>query len=155
MGRWSQVGIGAALLATAALAQARGVRERDASALQEEVRRLQREVEALQAKLRSVQALTGVSPEAVASATFVGRVKAVGPRRIDVLDQEGNVYELQVDERTRAFRGGERIAIEQIPEGAAVEASLDLISGTERARDIVLLPVERGPRAPPAPANEG
>jgi hypothetical protein len=75
----------------------------------------------------------------IASGTVDGRVKRVRPGALEVSDDEGNVYELLIDGRSRALRRGRHIALSRITEGAPVRASFDLVGGGESlARDIVL-----------------
>ncbi|MBM7119282.1 hypothetical protein [Archangium primigenium] len=75
----------------------------------------------------------------IASATVDGRVKRVGKSTIEVSDNEGNVYELRIDKRSRGLRQGRRVPLQRISEGTPVRASFDLVgAGDSLARDIVL-----------------
>ncbi len=76
---------------------------------------------------------------AIATGTVDGRVKRVRPGTIEVSDDEGNIYELRIDGRSRGLRRGRRIPIRDITEGTPVRASFDLVGGGESlARDIQL-----------------
>jgi hypothetical protein len=99
------------------------------------------------------------------SVDFVGVIRRVTPQQVDVLDEDGNVYDLVVDARTRAVRDGQRIPLEQLQEGTPVQASFDQIAGVSHARELeVLSPDEArdlklpgqapsGQARPPVPAS--
>ncbi len=75
----------------------------------------------------------------IATGTVDGRVKRVRPGTIEVSDDEGNVYELRIDGRSRGLRRGRHIPLKTISEGMPVRASFDLVGGGESlARDIQL-----------------
>ncbi len=75
----------------------------------------------------------------IATSSVDGRVKRVRPGTIEVSDNEGNVYELRIDGRSRALRRGRHISLKAISEGMPVRASFDLVGGGESlARDIEL-----------------
>ncbi len=73
----------------------------------------------------------------IASATVDGRVTRVRPGTLEVSDDEGNVYELLIDGRSRALRRGRHISLRRLTEGTPVRASFDLQGGGDSlARDI-------------------
>ncbi|HEX8438960.1 hypothetical protein [Archangium sp.] len=73
----------------------------------------------------------------IATGTVDGRVKRVRPGTIEVSDDEGNVYELRIDGRSRGLRRGRHISLKTLAEGMPVRASFDLVGGGESlARDI-------------------
>ncbi len=73
----------------------------------------------------------------IATGTVDGRVKRVRPGTIEVSDDEGNVYELRIDGRSRGLRRGRHIPLRTLSEGMPVRASFDLVGGGESlARDI-------------------
>ncbi|MFY0563692.1 hypothetical protein ACN28E_07590 [Archangium lansingense] len=75
----------------------------------------------------------------IATGTVDGRVKRVRPGTIEVSDDEGNIYELRIDGRSRGLRRGRHIPLRDITEGTPVRASFDLVGGGESlARDIQL-----------------
>lgn len=75
----------------------------------------------------------------IATGTVDGRVKRVRPGTIEVSDDEGNVYELRIDGRSRGLRRGRHISLKTLSEGMPVRASFDLLGGGESlARDIEL-----------------
>lgn len=75
----------------------------------------------------------------IATGTVDGRVKRLRPGTIEVSDDEGNVYELRIDGRSRGLRRGRHIPLRTITEGTPVRASFDLVGGGESlARDIQL-----------------
>jgi hypothetical protein len=75
----------------------------------------------------------------IATGTVDGRVKRVRPGTLEVRDDEGNIYKLRIDGRSRGLRRGRHISLQDIAEGTPVRASFDLVGdGESRARDIVL-----------------
>jgi hypothetical protein len=75
----------------------------------------------------------------IATGTVEGRVKRVRPGTLEVSDEEGNVYELRIDGRSRGLRRGRHVPLQELTEGTPVRASFDLVGdGESRARDIVL-----------------
>lgn len=86
-----------------------------------------------------ISATEPVEEITIATGTVDGRVKRVRPGTIEVSDDEGNVYELRIDGRSRGLRRGRHIPLKNITEGTPVRASFDLVGGGESlARDIVL-----------------
>jgi hypothetical protein len=51
-------------------------------------------------------------------------------------DNEGNVYQLRIDKKSRGVRQGQSVPLRQIEEGTSVRASFDLVGGSSIARDI-------------------
>ncbi|WP_257462302.1 hypothetical protein [Archangium lipolyticum] len=95
--------------------------------------------EAARAGNTGVSASDPVEEVIIASGTVDGRVKRVRPGSIEVSDNEGNVYELRIDGRSRGLRRGRHIPLKRITEGTPVRASFDLVGGGESlARDIEL-----------------
>jgi hypothetical protein len=85
-------------------------------------------------------------PVVIASATFEGQVVEVRQEEIHVRDDEGNIYELQVDARTQATVGERPIEVQQLREGSPVRASFDMLSdrGQFVARELEVLGGEQG-----------
>ncbi len=117
--------------------------ERDtprASLLEDEDRAFLRE--AAEAALASNTRTSGtrrLEEVTIATGTVDGRVKRVRPGTLEVSDDEGNVYELRIDGRSRGLRRGRHIPLKAITEGMPVRASFDLMGGGESlARDIEL-----------------
>ncbi|QRN96198.1 hypothetical protein JRI60_45470 [Archangium violaceum] len=95
--------------------------------------------EAARAGNTGVSASDPVEEVIIASGTVDGRVRRVRPDTIEVSDNEGNVYELRIDNRSRGLRRGRHIPLKRITEGMPVRASFDLVGGGESlARDIEL-----------------
>jgi hypothetical protein len=78
----------------------------------------------------------------VVSVDFVGVIHRVLPGRVDVFDEEGNVFDLRVNTRTRALRDGQRIPVAELQQGTPVRASFDQIAGRSHARELEVLPPE-------------
>ncbi|QRK12341.1 hypothetical protein JQX13_21330 [Archangium violaceum] len=86
-----------------------------------------------------ISASAPVEEITIATGTVDGRVKRVRSGTIEVSDDEGNVYELRIDGRSRGLSRGRRIPLKNITEGTPVRASFDLVGrGESLARDIVL-----------------
>ena len=95
--------------------------------------------EAARAGNASISASKPVEEVIIASGTVDGRVKRVRPGTLEVSDDEGNIYELRIDGRSRGLRRGRHIPLRRITEGMPVRASFDLVGGGESlARDIEL-----------------
>jgi hypothetical protein len=87
----------------------------------------------------SISASEPVETITIATGTVEGRVKRVRPGTLEVSDEEGNVYELRIDGRSRGLRRGRHVPLKELTEGTPVRASFDLVGdGESRARDIVL-----------------
>jgi hypothetical protein len=92
---------------------------------------------AAQAGDTSGSAARSLEQVTIASSSVDGRVKRVRPGTIEVSDNEGNVYELRLDGRSRGLRRGRNIPLKAITEGMPVRASFDLVGdGESLARDI-------------------
>ncbi|WP_404365895.1 hypothetical protein ACIHQR_35800 [Corallococcus coralloides] len=72
----------------------------------------------------------------IASSTVSGRVTRVGRNTLHVRDGEGTVYELQLDQRSRGLRQGQRVPLKEIQEGTPVRAQFVLMGGRTVARDV-------------------
>ncbi|MCY1017189.1 hypothetical protein [Pyxidicoccus sp. MSG2] len=72
----------------------------------------------------------------IASSSVSGRVTRVGNDVITVRDQEGGVYELQLDRRSRGLRQGRKVSLRGLEEGTPVRAQFVLMGGRTVARDV-------------------
>jgi hypothetical protein len=72
----------------------------------------------------------------IASSSVSGRVTRVGKNAITVRDQEGGVYELQLDRRSRGLRQGRKVSLRGLEEGTPVRAQFVLMGGRTVARDV-------------------
>lgn len=72
----------------------------------------------------------------IASSSVSGRVTRVGKNAITVRDQEGGVYELQLDRRSRGLRQGRKVSLRGLEEGTPVRARFVLMGGRTVARDV-------------------
>jgi hypothetical protein len=98
---------------------------------------LRETAEAARASDTRISATTPLEEVTLATGTVDGRVKRVSPGTIEVSDNEGNIYELRIDGRSRGLRRGRHIPLRSINEGMRVRASFDLVGGGESlARDI-------------------
>jgi hypothetical protein len=72
----------------------------------------------------------------IASSSVSGRVTRVGKNVLTVRDQEGGVYELQLDRRSRGLRQGRKVSLRGLEEGTPVRAQFVLMGGRTVARDV-------------------
>jgi hypothetical protein len=95
--------------------------------------------EAARAGNTRISATRRLEEVTIATGTVDGRVKRVRPGTLEVSDDEGNVYELRIDGRTRGLRRGRHIPLEHLTEGLPVRATFDFVGdGESLARDIEL-----------------
>jgi hypothetical protein len=75
---------------------------------------LSESAEAARAANANIAPGTATEDITIASGTVDGRVKRVRARTIEVSDNEGNVYELRIDRRSRGLRQGRQVPLKQI-----------------------------------------
>lgn len=79
--------------------------------------------------------------DAVALVEMQGTLRARSGERLEIVDEEGAVYEVWVDDRTRARNAsGRAVGIRNLPRGAEVRASFAFTGGEFVAREITALP---------------
>lgn len=93
---------------------------------------------AAQAAVTDTSANRPLEQVVIASSTVSGRVTRVGRNTLHVRDGEGTVYELQLDQRSRGLRQGQRVPLKEIQEGTPVRAQFVLMGGRTVARDVQL-----------------
>ena len=81
--------------------------------------------------------------EAMVNAIYTGTVRSVSVDQLVLLDEDGQAFAVELGERTRVFRDGERITARQLEEGTRVRATVDLLAGHQQAMEIVTLPSTR------------
>ncbi|WP_233591455.1 hypothetical protein [Corallococcus sp. AB011P] len=91
---------------------------------------------AAQAAVTDTSANRPLEQVVIASSTVSGRVTRVGRNTLHVRDGEGTVYELQLDQRSRGLRQGQRVPLKEIQEGTPVRARFVLMGGRTVARDV-------------------
>ncbi|NNB88135.1 hypothetical protein HPC50_38000 [Corallococcus exiguus] len=91
---------------------------------------------AAQAAVTDTSANRPLEQVVIASSTVSGRVTRVGRDTLHVRDGEGTVYELQLDQRSRGLRQGQRVPLKEIQEGTPVRAQFVLMGGRTVARDV-------------------
>ncbi|MHA7627819.1 hypothetical protein [Corallococcus sp. M7] len=91
---------------------------------------------AAQAAVTDTSANRPLEQVIIASSTVSGRVTRVGRNTLHVRDGEGTVYELQLDQRSRGLRQGQRVPLKEIQEGTPVRAQFVLMGGRTVARDV-------------------
>lgn len=80
---------------------------------------------------------------AVVNAIYTGTVRSVSAGQLVLLDEEGQSFTVALGERTRVLRDGKRITARQLEKGTRVQATVDLISGSSQAMEVVALPSAR------------
>ncbi|WP_254623605.1 hypothetical protein [Myxococcus sp. CA033] len=97
---------------------------------------------------------TGANPEktVVASVVMRGQVASTSKGRVVVRDAEtGDLYNLRVGQNTQVVRNGQRISLESLPQGTAVQAAFSLIAdGSTNATRIQVAP---SPSPNPSPRS--
>ncbi|NVJ26490.1 hypothetical protein HUW62_35250 [Myxococcus sp. AM011] len=97
---------------------------------------------------------TGANPEKTVVATVVmsGQVASTSKGRVVVRDSEtGDLYNLRVGQNTQVVRDGQRISLDSLPQGTAVQAAFSLIAdGSTDATRIQVAP-SPSPRPSPRP----
>ena len=91
---------------------------------------------AAQAAVTDTSANRPLEQVVIASSTVSGRVARVGKNTLHVRDGEGTVYELQLDQRSRGLRQGQRVPLKELQEGTPVRAQFVLMGGRTVARDV-------------------
>ncbi|RKG82553.1 hypothetical protein D7W82_26435 [Corallococcus sp. CA049B] len=91
---------------------------------------------AAQAAVTDTSANRPLEQVIIASSTVSGRVTRVGRNTLHVRDGEGTVYELQLDQRSRGLRQGQRVPLKELQEGTPVRAQFVLMGGRTVARDV-------------------
>ncbi|MCP3165335.1 hypothetical protein [Myxococcus qinghaiensis] len=90
---------------------------------------------------------TGANPEktVVASVVMTGQVASTSKGRVVVRDSEtGDLYNLRVGQNTQVVRDGQRISLDSLPQGTAVQAAFSLIAdGSTDATRIQVTPSPR------------
>jgi hypothetical protein len=124
-------------LSVRASAQAR---DEPVAVSEKELQRLRARISQLESQLAEARGRGAEQQMPAVQVEFVGRVRDVGPQRIDVLDEEGNTFRLELDAKTQTETRQGPISASQLPEGAAVRVIFDFHDGRSQARRIELLP---------------
>ncbi|HYH95406.1 hypothetical protein [Hyalangium sp.] len=82
---------------------------------------------------------TDTSGEAVVEAIYTGTVRSVSAGRLVLLDERGQPFTVELGERTRVLRDGQRISAQQLKPGTRVRATVDLLAGTQQAKEVTFL----------------
>ena len=78
--------------------------------------------------------------EAVVNAIYTGTVRSVSSGRLVLLDEEGKPFTVELGDRTRVLRNGQRISAQELKEGTRVRATVDMLSGRNQATEVITLP---------------
>lgn len=77
--------------------------------------------------------------EAVVNAIYTGTVRSVSGGRLVLLDEEGKPFTVELGDRTRVLRNGQRIAAHELKKGTRVRAVVDMLSGHNQATEVTTL----------------
>ncbi len=80
------------------------------------------------------------SGQAVVNAIYTGTVRSVSGGRLVLLDEHGTPFTVELGERTRVLRNGQRISAQDLQRGTRVRAVVDLLSGHNQATEVTTLP---------------
>jgi hypothetical protein len=78
--------------------------------------------------------------EAVVDAIYTGTVRSVSGGRLVLLDEEGKSFTVELGDRTRVLRNGQRISAQELKQGTRVRATVDMLSGHNQAKEVTTLP---------------
>jgi hypothetical protein len=79
------------------------------------------------------------SGEAIVEAIYTGTVRSVSAGQLVLLDERGQPFTVELGERTRVLRDGQRISAQQLKPGTRVRATVDLLAGTQQAKEVTFL----------------
>jgi hypothetical protein len=78
--------------------------------------------------------------QAVVDAIYTGTVRSVSAGRLVLLDDAGQPFTVELGERTRFLRNGQRISAQELKQGTRVRATVDMLSGRNQATEVTTLP---------------
>ncbi|MDY7230306.1 hypothetical protein [Hyalangium rubrum] len=81
--------------------------------------------------------------QAIVNAIYTGTVRSVSNGRLELLDEEGQAFTVEMGQGTRVYRDGQRITARQLTRGTRVRATVDLLAGHNQATEIIALPTPR------------
>ncbi|WP_224369180.1 hypothetical protein [Hyalangium versicolor] len=82
------------------------------------------------------------SGEAVVTAIYTGTVRSVSSGRLILRDEDGKDFTVQLGDKTRVLRNGQRISAQELKQGTRVRATVDMLSGHNQATEVRTLPVQ-------------
>lgn len=88
---------------------------------------------------------TGTPPSsgyAVVDRIYTGTVKSVSNGHLTLLDDEGKPFTVELGDRTRVLRNGQRISTQGLKQGTHVRATVDMLSGHNQAIEVTILPAK-------------
>jgi uncharacterized small protein (DUF1192 family) len=83
---------------------------------------------------------SSTSGEAVVNAIYTGTVRSVSGGRLELLDDEGKPFTVELGKQTRVLRNGQRISAQELKQGTRVRATVDMLSGRSQATEVTTLP---------------
>ncbi|WP_224247585.1 hypothetical protein [Hyalangium gracile] len=78
--------------------------------------------------------------EAVVNAIYTGTVRSVANGRLVLLDDAGQSFTVELGQRTRILRNGQRISAQDLKQGTRVRATVDMLAGHNQAMEVTTLP---------------
>ncbi|MFL5344993.1 MAG: hypothetical protein ACJ8AT_09365 [Hyalangium sp.] len=85
---------------------------------------------------------TAAQGEAVVNAIYTGRVRSVSAGRLVLVDEAGKPFTVELGDKTRVLRKGQRISAQELKEGTRVRAVVDMLSGHSQATEVTTLPTK-------------
>ncbi|MBN1207237.1 MAG: hypothetical protein JXB05_20295 [Myxococcaceae bacterium] len=85
---------------------------------------------------------TSNAGEAVVNAIYTGTVRSVSGRQLELLDEDGQPFTMQLGDKTRVLRDGKLISARQLKQGTRVRVTVDLVSPGKPVMEITTLPAQ-------------
>lgn len=82
------------------------------------------------------------SGAAVVDAIYTGTVRSVSARQLVLLDEAGQPFTVELGDRTRVLRNGQRISAQDLKKGTRVRATVDMLSRRNQATEVITLPTK-------------
>jgi len=79
---------------------------------------------------------------AVVDAIYTGTVSSVSAGRLVLLDEAGQPFTVELGDKTRVLRNGQRISAQELKKGTRVRATVDMLSGHNQATEVTTLPAK-------------
>jgi hypothetical protein len=77
---------------------------------------------------------------AVVNAIYTGTVRSVSGGRLELLDEAGQPFTMELGNKTRVLRDGKTISAGQLKQGTRVRVTVDMVSPRNQVMEIVTLP---------------
>jgi hypothetical protein len=78
----------------------------------------------------------------VVDAIYTGTVRSVSAGQLVLLDETGQPFTVELGNKTRVLRNGQRISAQDLKKGTRVRATVDMLSGRNQATEVTTLPAK-------------